>query len=159
MYALNSLNKFRFPQLIDFIQWQISIKRSLLITCCGQNASMKFAFITFGQITSQMSASKRSITTIGEQLRTLRENANLSLREVAGNINIDTSLLGKIERNERQPTKEQIKQIAKFFKVNEKQLIKEMLSDQFAYKIIEEGADLDTLRVAEEKVEYLKKKI
>jgi transcriptional regulator with XRE-family HTH domain len=103
-----------------------------------------------------MPIAKRSISTIGEQLRTLRENAKLSLREVASNIGIDISLLGKIERNERQPTKEQIKQVAAFFKVNEKQLIKEMLSDQFAYKIIEEEADLDTLKVAEEKVEYLK---
>lgn len=105
-----------------------------------------------------MPTAKRSISTIGEQLRTLRENANLSLREVASNIGVDTSLLGKIERNERQPTKEQIRQISKFFEVNEKQLIKEMLSDQFAYKIIDEDADLDTLRVAEEKVEYLKKR-
>lgn len=104
-----------------------------------------------------MPAIKRSISTIGEQLRKLRENANLSLREVASNIGIDTSLLGKIERNERQPTKEQLKQVAIFFKVNAKQLMKEMLSDQFAYKIIEEEADLDTLKVAEEKVEYLKK--
>ncbi len=104
-----------------------------------------------------MPTAKRNISTIGERLRTLREKANLSLREVASSIGIDTSLLGKIERNERQPTKEQIKQVAAFFKVNEKQLIKEMLSDQFAYKIIEEEADLDTLKVAEEKVEYLKK--
>ena len=103
-----------------------------------------------------MSTSKKSITTIGEKLRTLREKAALSLREVASAIGIDTSLLGKIERNERQPTKEQLKQIATFFKVDEKLLIKEMLSDQFAYKIIEEEADLDTFRVAEEKVEYLK---
>ncbi len=94
-----------------------------------------------------MPTSKKSIATIGEQLRKLRENANLSLREVASNIGIDTSLLGKIERNERQPTREQLKQVATFFKVNEKQLIKEMLSDQFAYKIIEEEADLDTLKV------------
>ncbi len=103
-----------------------------------------------------MPAAKKSISTVGEQIRTLRENANLSLREVASKIGIDTSLLGKIERNERQPTKEQIKQVATFFKVNEKELMKEMLSDQFAYKIIEEEADLDTLKVAEEKVEYLK---
>lgn len=104
-----------------------------------------------------MPAVKKSISTIGEQLRALREKANLSLREVASNIGIDTSLLGKIERNERQPTKEQIKQVSMFFKVDKKLLIKEMLSDQFAYKIIEEEADLDTLKVAEEKVEYLKK--
>jgi transcriptional regulator with XRE-family HTH domain len=104
-----------------------------------------------------MPTAKKSIATIGEQLRTMRENAHLSLREVANKIRIDTSLLGKIERNERQPTKEQIKQVATFFKVNEKNLIKEMLSDQIANRIIEEEADLDTLKVAEEKVEYLKK--
>lgn len=104
-----------------------------------------------------MTSGEKNITTIGETIRALRENAGLSLREVASDIGIDTSLLGKIERNERQPTKEQLKQIAAFFLVNEKQLIKEMLSDQFAYKIIEEEADLDTLKVAEAKVEYLKK--
>jgi transcriptional regulator with XRE-family HTH domain len=103
-------------------------------------------------------ASKKSISSFGEQLRTIRENAKLSLKEVAGNIGIDTSLLGKIERNERQPTKEQIKQLAIFFKIDKKVLIKEFLSDLFAYKIIEEEADLDTLKVAEKKVEYLKAK-
>ena len=99
---------------------------------------------------------EKNITTIGERLRTLREEASLSLREVASHIGIDTSLLGKIERNERQPTKEQIKHIADFFNIEEKLLIKEMLSDQFAYRIMEEEADIDTLKVAEDKVEYLK---
>ena len=55
--------------------------------------------------------------TIGGQLRVLREEAKLSLREVSIKIGIDASLLGKIERNERQPTKEQLKQIADFFKI------------------------------------------
>ena len=102
--------------------------------------------------------SKAKVATFAEQVRTLREAANLSLREVAEEIGIDASLLGKIERNERQPTKEQIKQVAKYFKLNEKHLLKEHLSDQFAYKIIEEEADIDTLKVAERKVEYLKTK-
>lgn len=103
-----------------------------------------------------MTTMEKNITTIGERLRTLREEVSLSLREVASHIGIDTSLLGKIERNERQPTKEQIKHIAEFFNIEEKLLIKEMLSDQFAYRIMEEEADIDTLKVAEDKVEYLK---
>lgn len=105
-----------------------------------------------------MTKTKNNITTLGEQLRSLRESSELSLREVAGQIGIDTSLLGKIERNERQPTKEQIKQIAVFFKVDEKILVREFLSDQFAYKIIEDEADLETLKVAEAKVSYYKNK-
>jgi transcriptional regulator with XRE-family HTH domain len=98
------------------------------------------------------------VATLGEQIRTLREEAKLSLREVAEKISIDTSLLGKIERSERQPTKEQIKQVAKYFKLDEKDLLKEFLSDQIAYKILEEEADIDILKVAERKVQYLKTK-
>ena len=97
------------------------------------------------------------ILTLGEQLREMRENANLSLKTVASGIGIDTSLLGKIERNERTPTKEQIRQVAQFYCIDEKNILRELLSDQFAYKIIEEEADIDTLKVAEKKVEYLKK--
>ena len=66
-----------------------------------------------------MTLTKNIITSFGEQLRSLREQRHLSLREVATEIGIDTSLLGKIERDERQPTKEQIKLVAKFFKFNE----------------------------------------
>lgn len=99
---------------------------------------------------------KNKVTTFAEHVRTLREEARLSLREVAGEIGIDTSLLGKIERSERQPTKEQIKQVAKYFKLDEKEMMKEYLSDQIAYRILEEEADLDTLKVAEKKVQYLR---
>lgn len=102
--------------------------------------------------------SKNKVATFGEQVRTLRESAKLSLKKVAKEIGIDTSLLGKIERSDRPPTKEQIKLVAKYFNIDEKVLLKELLSDQFAYKILEEKADLDTLRVAERKVEYLKAK-
>lgn len=101
---------------------------------------------------------KNKVSTFGEQIRLLREEAKLSLREVAEQMGIDTSLLGKIERNDRQPTKEQIKLIAKFFNLGEKDLIKEFISDQIAYKILEEEADLDTLKVAEKKIQYLKSK-
>lgn len=102
-----------------------------------------------------MATIKKNVFSFGEQLRTLRERAKLSLRDVASEIGIDTSLLGKIERNERRPTKKQIKQIALFFKFSEKQLVKESVSDLIAYKIIEEDVDIDTLKVAEKKVEYL----
>lgn len=92
----------------------------------------------------------------GEHLRNLREEAGLTLKFVSDQINIDTSLLAKIERNERPPTKLVIKQVADFFKVDEKELQNDFLSDQIAYKILDEEADLSILKVAEEKVKYLK---
>jgi transcriptional regulator with XRE-family HTH domain len=105
-----------------------------------------------------MTPTKSMVSSFGEQLRSLREQKQLSLREVATEIGIDTSLLGKIERDERRPTKEQIKLVAKFFKFDENKLIREHLSDQLAYKIIEVDADIDILKVAEQKIEYLKTK-
>jgi len=103
-----------------------------------------------------MATTKNGVSTFGERLRNLREDSQLSLRALSDEIGVDTSLLAKIERNERTATREQIKQFAKFFKLDEKEMVKEQLSDQFAYKILEEEADLDTLKVAEKKVEYLK---
>ena len=51
-----------------------------------------------------MATVKRN-TTFGEQLRQRRETAGMTLREVAEIVKIDPSLLAKIERNQRQPTK------------------------------------------------------
>lgn len=98
------------------------------------------------------------MTSFGEYIRTLREEAELPLRKVAADLNIDPSLLGKIERNERQPTKDFIKQVAQYYKVDHKKLSNEFLSDQIAYKILDEEADLEILKIAERKVEYLKTK-
>ncbi len=98
----------------------------------------------------------RKHTTFGELLRSLREETGQTLKTVSEKINIDTSLLAKIERNERQPTKQIIKEVAKYFKVDEKELQSEFLSDQIAYKILDEEADIEILKVAEEKVLYLK---
>ena len=98
----------------------------------------------------------KKFISFGEHLRALREGISLPLREVAEQIDIDPSLLAKIERSERQPTKQIIKQIALFFKTDEKELQNEFLSDQIAYKILDEEADLNILKVAEKKVSYLK---
>ena len=99
-------------------------------------------------------ASVKKYTSFGEHLRTLREEAGQTLKTVAEQISIDISLLAKIERNERHPTKQLIKQVATLFQVDEK----EFLSDQIAYKILDEEADLNILKVAEKKVSYLKTK-
>ena len=95
-------------------------------------------------------------TSFGELIRSLREETGQTLKTVAENLQMDTSLLAKIERNERQPTKQIIKQVAEFFKCNEQELLNNFLSDQIAYKIMDEEADIEILKVAEEKVKYLK---
>ena len=95
-----------------------------------------------------MALMEKILLTFGEHIRLLREKEKMSLREVAY----------EIGRNERQATKEHIKLFAKFFKHDEQFLIEENLSDQLAYKIIESDANVDILKVAEKKIEYLKTK-
>jgi len=100
--------------------------------------------------------SKQKILTFGEYIRELRGNSGQPLRKIAAKLDIDPSLLGKIERNERQPTKEQIKKLATIFNQNENFLFSEFLSDQIAYKILEEESHLNILKVAEKKIKYFK---
>jgi HTH-type transcriptional regulator, competence development regulator len=95
----------------------------------------------------------------GETIKKLRENRQLPLREVADALNIDTSMLGKIEKNSRKPTKQLIGKIAKFFNVNHKDLLITFLSDTVAYQVMdEEDSAIKVLKVAEKKVKYLKTK-
>lgn len=99
---------------------------------------------------------RQSFRSFGEYIRTLREAAGLSLKQVTAGLHIDSSLLAKYERNERQPSKEVVKQIAEFYGIDSKDLLTQFLSDQIAYKILEEEEGLEILKVAEEKVVYLK---
>jgi HTH-type transcriptional regulator, competence development regulator len=93
----------------------------------------------------------------GDIVRKLREEKNLPLREVAEALQIDTSMLGKIEKNKRKPTQQFIEKIAKFYKVNDRDLTIASLSDNIAYQVMDkEDFANEVLKVAEKKVKYLK---
>jgi transcriptional regulator with XRE-family HTH domain len=95
--------------------------------------------------------------TFGDTVKKLREEKNLPLREVAEVLHIDTSMLGKIEKNSRKPTKQLIKKFAKFFKVSDKDLTIAFLSDSVAYQVKgKENIASEVLKVAEKKIKYLK---
>lgn len=95
---------------------------------------------------------------IGEQIRKLREGQGLPLRKVAAELDIDQSILSKIERGERKAAKKQIIQIAKIFKVDEKELLINYLSDRILYDLRDEDLATDALKVAEKKIKYMSKK-
>lgn len=97
--------------------------------------------------------------TFGETVKKLRDEKNLPLREVSEALRIDTSMLGKIEKNSRKPTRQLIEKFANFFNVSSKDLTIAFLSDTVAYQIMaEEDISREVFKVAEEKVEYLKTK-
>ena len=96
--------------------------------------------------------------TIGAQIRKLREDEGLPLRKVAAELDIDQSILSKIERGERKASKGQIIQIAKIFGVDEKELLINYLSDKVLYELIDEDLAADALKLAEKKIKYYKTK-
>jgi len=81
----------------------------------------------------------------------------LPLRVVAKEVGIDTSTLGKIEKNERTPSKELIRRISTYFKIDEKDLFIASKSDNVAYKLLEDDNAIEILKAAEEKVKYITK--
>ncbi|MEP6795441.1 MAG: helix-turn-helix transcriptional regulator [Saprospiraceae bacterium] len=93
----------------------------------------------------------------GEQLRKLRESHGLPLRKVAATLDIDTSILSKIERGERTASRAQILILARMFNTNEKDLLLNYLSDKVLYELADEDLAAEALKVAEKKIIYRKK--
>jgi transcriptional regulator with XRE-family HTH domain len=97
------------------------------------------------------------VKTIGEIIREHRERCGMLLREVAQLLKIDTSLLSKIETGDKRPTKEQVIQLAQIFKADERGMLVAYFSDRLVYEVREEDFAGDALKVAEQKIEYLKR--
>lgn len=89
-------------------------------------------------------------------IKNARERKSLFLRQVAASMNIDQAIISKFERGERKPTKEQVIRFAKFYELDENQLVTTWLSDKIAYSVLCEDNGEEVLKVAEEKIKYLK---
>lgn len=92
-----------------------------------------------------------SNSSIGTILRNLREAKSLLLREVAASISIDPTLLSKIERDERMPTREQVKALSSFYK-EENSIVIAYLSDKLVIELQDEELALQALKMAEAKL-------
>ncbi len=95
---------------------------------------------------------------LGQFIRELRKERNLTLHQVAIGVDIDSPMLSKIERSERLATTDQAKRLATFFKVDENSLLAKLMAE----KIIKDyGANDLTLNavviVQEQIVNYNKK--
>ena len=95
---------------------------------------------------------------VGEYIRNLRKSNGLLLRELASGLSMDQAILSKIERGERTANKDMIPILAALFNEDEKELCLILFSDKVAYQLIEEDNANDILKVAEEKIHYLKSK-
>ena len=96
--------------------------------------------------------------TVGQIIRAKRESLGLLLRQVASYLDIDQAILSKIERGQRNATREQVVKLAEYFKIKESDLLVSWLSDKLVYEVADEQVALKALQVAEEKVKYQKSK-
>ncbi|MEA3496335.1 MAG: helix-turn-helix transcriptional regulator [Bacteroidota bacterium] len=94
----------------------------------------------------------------GGYIKKLREEHKLPLRKVASVLDLDPSTLSKIERGERTANKEMLPLLSKLFNESEKTLSLIFFSDKVAYQILGEKNPDEILKVAEEKIQYLKNK-
>lgn len=94
--------------------------------------------------------------TFGQQIKLKREEAKLPLRTVAAYLSIDQAILSKIENGKRNATKNQVKQLASYFGLDEKELMINYLSDKIVNEIKYEPLHQEILMVAEEKIAYEK---
>lgn len=78
------------------------------------------------------------MSNFGQKIRELREKQNLLLRQVAAHLEVDTALMSKIERGERNASKHQVIEIAKFLKADEEELLTFWLADKIESTILEE---------------------
>ena len=94
--------------------------------------------------------------TLAETLKELRDERGLLLRQVAAALEVDTALISKFEKGERKPNRNQVIQLATFLKVDADTLLIQFLSDKVVYELGEEELANEALKVAEEKINYLK---
>jgi len=96
------------------------------------------------------------MNTFADLIRIAREEKGLFLRQVAASMDIDQAIISKFERGERKPTKEQVEKFAEFYNLDKNQLVTSWLSDKLASYVLDEENGEEALKVAEEKVKYLK---
>ena len=75
-------------------------------------------------------------TQFGERIRELRTKQNMLLRQLASQLDIDTSIISKVERGDRQLKKDQIPLLAQILKADIQELQTLWLADQVA-KLLE----------------------
>ncbi|AGA76674.1 helix-turn-helix domain-containing protein [Echinicola marina] len=85
------------------------------------------------------------MTYLGRRIRELREAKGFLLRQVAAYIEADTALVSKLERGERKAQKNQLKKIAAFLEVDEKELELLWLADKIIDDIDQEPQGLNAL--------------
>ena len=96
------------------------------------------------------------VTQLGEKIRALRTAQNMLLRQLASKLEIDASIISKMERGERRIKKEYVAIFADILKANEGELMILWLADQVMDVIKDEPFANQALKSVTQKIEKSK---
>ena len=91
---------------------------------------------------------------IGQILRRLREESGQPLRKVAAYLDMDQAILSKIERGKRKAKKGDIIKLAKYYTVDQEELLITWLASKILYNLQDEAVAGKALKLAEEQLAY-----
>ena len=95
-------------------------------------------------------------TQFGEKIRELRTKQNMLLRQLASLLDVDTSIISKIERGDRQLRKDQIPLLAQILKTDIEKLQTLWLADQLYNMIQGEPMADEALKSVSKKIKKAK---
>lgn len=98
---------------------------------------------------------------LGEYIRELREKSEWPQRKLAYELDLDVSVLSRIENENKFPKKrisEIIKKISVLFEKSEDELKKMYLSDEISEMLLYESKYEEILKASEAKVHYVRQK-
>ncbi len=91
-------------------------------------------------------------STFGETVRALRKQKSEPLRVVAAAVEIDSTLLSKIERGERLPTEAQITRLAEYFGLPLDELAAKAIADKIVLEYGYQSATLQAVKIVKERM-------
>jgi len=94
----------------------------------------------------------------GERIRELRTKQSMLLRQLASQLDVDTSIISKVERGDRQLKKEQIPLLAQILKADLEELQTLWLADQIYAVVKDEKLANEAMQLADKKINLKKKK-
>lgn len=113
----------------------------------------------FPRFTNIYQDDKIIITTqFGERRRELRTKQNMLLRQLASQLDVDTSIISKVECGDRQLKKEQIPLLAQILKADVEELQTLWLADQIYAVVKDEKLANQAMQVADKKINFKKRK-
>jgi len=93
--------------------------------------------------------------TLGESIRLHRRAKNLLIRQVAAELGVDPSLLSRIERGDKQPTRAQVLQLSELLESDKKEFLILFLSGKMVSILRAEAPALEAIALAERQLTSL----